>query len=865
MQYDKFTIKAREALSSAVERARTDKAPTLTPEHVLAALVSQTDGVMPTLLARIGTPPGTVLDAVNRALDQAPKVRGPSQLSESPALTATLDAAINEAQKMGDEFVSTEHLALALLDAPGSKLLLASAGVTRKRLLDALKDIRGNTRVTSQDPEARYDALQKYTRDLTKLAQRGNLDPVIGREDEVRRVLRVLQRRTKNNPVLIGEPGVGKTAIVEGIAQRIATGDVPDGLRGKRLLSLDLGALIAGAKFRGEFEERLKAVLKDVTEADGNIILFIDELHTLVGAGAADGAMDASNMLKPALARGELRCVGATTTEEYRKYIAKDGALERRFQPVKVDQPSVEDCISILRGLKEKYEIHHGLRISDTAVVAAARLSDRYITDRQLPDKAIDLMDEAASDIRLQLDSRPTELDDLERRLAGLRVELVSIDRDADSDARGRDIRKAIADLEEQANALRAAWKAERGALDRANDLREALERHTSEMERLEQTMPTVAEYDAREQLYQRMATLNAETGDLRAALAVAEARLDELQAQGTRFLRQAVGPDDIAAVVSRWTGVPAERLLASERSRLAQMETELHKRVVGQDAAIRAVSNAVRRARAGLGDPDRPIGSFLLLGPTGVGKTELARSLATFLFDDPRAMIRLDMSEYMERHAVSRLIGAPPGYVGYESGGQLTEAVRTKPYSVVLLDEVEKAHPEVFNVLLQLLDDGRLTDGQGRTVDFRNTVILMTSNLGGGVPTDSPEEAEAAVRDAVRGHFRPEFLNRIDDQIIFHPLDRAHLTEIVRIQLQRLIDRLAERDLTLSVTDAAYTLLADVGYDPAFGARPLKRAITHLLEDPLALALVKGEFEGASQITVDVDEDADGKALSFS
>ena len=864
MQYEKFTIKAREALSSAVERARTDTAPTLTPEHVLAALVSQTDGVMPTLLARIGTPPGTVLDAVNRALDQAPKVRGPSQLSESPALVKTLDAAIDEARKMGDEFVSTEHLALALIDAPGTKLLLASAGVTRARLLDALKDIRGNTRVTSQDPEARYDALQKYTRDLTKMAQRGALDPVIGREDEVRRVLRVLQRRTKNNPVLIGEPGVGKTAIVEGIAQRIATGDVPDGLRNKRLLSLDLGALIAGAKFRGEFEERLKAVLKDVTKADGQIILFIDELHTLVGAGASDGAMDASNMLKPALARGELRCLGATTTEEYRKYIAKDGALERRFQPVRVDQPSVEDCISILRGLKEKYEIHHGLRISDTAVVAAARLSDRYITDRQLPDKAIDLMDEAASDIRLQLDSRPTALDDLERRLAGLRVELVSIDRDVDSDARGRDIRKAVADLEEQANALRGAWKAERGALDRANTLREQLERHTSEMERLEQTMPTIADYDAREQLYQRMATLNAQSDDLRAALSTAEAKLDDLQAQGTRFLRQAVGPDDIAAVVSRWTGVPAERLMASERSRLAQMETELHKRVVGQDAAVKAVSNAVRRARAGLGDPDRPIGSFLLLGPTGVGKTELARSLATFLFDDARAMIRLDMSEYMERHAVSRLIGAPPGYVGYEAGGQLTEAVRTKPYSVVLLDEVEKAHPEVFNVLLQLLDDGRLTDGQGRTVDFRNTVILMTSNLGGGVPTESPEEAQSAVRDAVRKHFRPEFLNRIDDQIIFHPLEREHLTAIVRIQLQRLIHRLAERDLTLTVTDAAYRVLADVGYDPAFGARPLKRAITHLLENPLALALVEGKFEDASEITVDVDGDAAGPALRF-
>ncbi|MCB9544718.1 MAG: ATP-dependent chaperone ClpB [Myxococcales bacterium] len=863
MNFDRFTIKAREAVAAAVEHARQTQAPELYPEHLLIALLKQEDGVVPALVQRVGARPPELVAKLEEALRGKPRVRGSTSLGESPALRQALEGAIEEARTMGDEYVSAEHVALALVDADGTRGVFKAAGIDRQRLLEALQAVRGNTRVQSQDPESQYEALKKYTRDLTDLAKRGKLDPVIGRDEEVRRVMQVLQRRTKNNPVLIGEPGVGKTAIVEGIAQRIATGDVPDGLRDKRLLSLDLGALIAGAKYRGEFEERLKAVLKEVSASEGQIILFIDELHTLVGAGAAEGAMDASNMLKPALARGELRCVGATTLDEYRKHIEKDGALERRFQPVRVSQATVEDAISILRGLKEKYEVHHGIRIQDAALVAAAKLSDRYITDRQLPDKAIDLVDEAASHIRLQLDSRPAALDDLERRLTSLEIEQVSLlkEKDAASRARLEELKRNIADLKEEREAMRAAWQTERDAMDRINGLREKLEADGSEAERLRQTLPTVGDYRERERLYQRMGELQSRLAGAQKELDQAEARLADLQTDGKSFLRLEVSPEDIGAVVSRWTGVPVEKMLGSEMERLTHMEDRLHTRVIGQDAAVEAVANAVRRSRAGLADPDRPIGSFLFLGPTGVGKTELARTLADFLFDDPRAMVRIDMSEYMERHTVSRLLGAPPGYVGYDEGGQLTEAVRRRPYSVVLLDEVEKAHPEVFNVLLQLLDDGRLTDSQGRTVDFRNTVVIMTSNLGSdaiqGLRPDQEEEREARVQAALRAHFRPEFLNRIDDVVVFHALGREHLDRIIDIQLARFRKRLGERDLKLELSEAARKLVADAGYDPAFGARPLKRAIQRLLENPLALRLVQGEFLPGSTIRVDVRDGA--------
>jgi ATP-dependent Clp protease ATP-binding subunit ClpB len=861
MNFEKMTVKARDAVASGLERAQRDGAPEMYPEHLLIALAEQDDGVVPALLQKLGRKPGAVVQVAEEALRKRPKVSGSHQVGESVDLRRTFQLAADEAKKMGDEYVSAEHLLLSMFDVGGAVTrVLRDAGLQRDAVLAGLREVRGNTRVTDPEPEGKYQVLEKYTRDLTKLAEQGKLDPVVGRDEEIRRVMQVLQRRTKNNPVLIGEAGVGKTAIVEGIARRIAMGDVPEGLRGKRLASLDLGSLIAGTKYRGEFEERLKSVLKEVAASDGRIILFIDELHTLVGAGAAEGAMDASNMLKPALARGEMRCIGATTLDEYRKYIEKDRALERRFQPVFVGEPSAEDTISILRGLKEKYEVHHGIRIQDAAIVAAAQLSHRYITDRKLPDKAIDLIDEAASRIRLQLDSRPAEIDDLERRITSLEIELVALrkERDPASRERADAIERDLSGLREERDAMSAAWQAEKSALQRANDLREQIEKLSSEEERLRQMLPTVVGYEDRERMYQKVGELSARIHSMRKELSDAERRLDELQQSGQSFLRQEVTADDVAAVVAKWTGIPVERMMESELEKLREMEARLHERVIDQDRAVRAVSNAVRRSRAGLSDPNRPIGSFLFLGPTGVGKTELARALAGFLFDDERAMVRIDMSEYMEKHTVARLIGAPPGYVGYEEGGQLTEAVRRRPYSVILMDEIEKAHPEVFNVLLQVLDDGRLTDGQGRTVDFRNTVIIMTSNLGSEYITslgqDEREEMERRVWDALRQAFRPEFLNRVDEVVVFERLGREQLDRIVDLQLAQFRRRLEDRKLALELTPAARQLLSDAGYDPAYGARPLKRAIQRLLENPLAMELLSGNFKDGDTLVADAD-----------
>src|SRR5438477_5455348 len=855
MRLDKLTVKAQEALQAAQSLAGERGHQAVEPEHLLHALIAQKDGVVAPILGKLGVRVETLTSQLDAAIEKMPQVRGGSGQYIGERLRATLDRAQKQAESMKDEYVSTEHLLVAVAqDRDGAAgRALAHAGVTLDAILKALVDVRGSQRVTDQNPEDKYQALQRYSRDLTDAARRGKLDPVIGRDEEIRRVIQVLSRRTKNNPVLIGEPGVGKTAIVEGLAQRIVAGDVPEGLKDKRLVALDIGAMVAGSKYRGEFEDRLKAVLKEITESAGQIICFIDELHTLVGAGAAEGAVDAANMLKPALARGELRCIGATTLDEYRKHVEKDPALERRFQPVMVREPSVEDTIAILRGLKDKYEVHHKVKIKDTALVAAAVLSSRYISDRFLPDKAIDLVDEAAARIRMQIDSMPQDIDEIERRIMQLQIERVSVARDDDPVSRERlaKIDAELAELQEKSTGLKARWQAEKEGITRIGKIKEEIEAARHAMVDAERRGDLNRAAELR---YGTLLTLEKQLGEL-------EARLHDQHAQG-RMLREEVDEEDIAATVAKWTGIPVTRLLEGEIQKLVRMEERLARRVVGQDDAIRAVSNAVRRARSGMSDPNRPIGSFLFLGPTGVGKTELARALAEFLFDDERAMIRIDMSEYMEKHAVARLIGAPPGYVGYDEGGQLTEAVRRRPYSVILFDEIEKAHGDVFNVLLQLLDDGRLTDGHGRTVDFRNTVVIMTSNLGSHIfrEYEKPEKVRPLLMQELRATLRPEFLNRIDDVVIFRPLGREELARIVEIQLGHLRRRLEARRLVLEVTDAAKELLAREGYDPTFGARPLKRTIQRLVQDPLALRLLEGEFKEGDTVLVD----AAGDALTF-
>ncbi len=840
MRFDNLTVKAQEALAAARDLAAGKHHSEVQPEHLLGALLDQDGGLVPRVLGKLGADPRVVAADLERAYGKLPQVSGAGlEVGLSRALRELWEQAAKEAEKLKDEFLSTEHFLLALAEAKGAAGdALRSHGANAEALLEALLAVRGNQRVTDKDPEAKYEALERYTRDLTRAAQQGKLDPVIGRDDEIRRTIQILSRRTKNNPVLVGEAGVGKTAVVEGIAGRIAKGDVPESLRDKRLLSLDLGALIAGAKYRGEFEERLKAVLKEITSAAGTVILFIDELHTLVGAGAAEGAQDAANMLKPALARGELRCIGATTLDEYRKHIEKDKALERRFQPVMIEQPSIDDTIAILRGLKERYEVHHGIRIRDAALVAAAKLSNRYIPARKLPDKAIDLVDEAASRLKMEIESVPTPIDNLERRMVTLQIEKAALERENDRRSKQRlpEAEREIAELREQATSMRSQWQHERELIAGLRQQKVALETAHQDVERLTRTGD-----------YARASELR--FGDiprLEAAIARGAAQIAVLQQAGG-FLREEVTEDDIAAVVAKWTGIPVEKMLEGETDRLMKMEDRLRQRVIGQDEAVVAVSSAVRRARAGLQDPNRPIGSFLFLGPTGVGKTELARAVAEFLFDDDKAMVRLDMSEYQEKHTVSRLIGAPPGYVGYDEGGQLTEAVRRHPYTVVLLDEMEKAHPDVWSVLLQVLDDGRLTDGQGRVVDFKNAVVIMTSNV-----------APAALRTT----FRPEFLNRIDDIITFGALGKEQMPRIVAIQMRRYDPLLAERGLELTLTDRAVALVAERGYDPQYGARPLKRAIQKLVIDPLASQLLAGQFTTGDKIVADVG--GDGAAMTF-
>jgi ATP-dependent Clp protease ATP-binding subunit ClpB len=849
---NRFTQKSQEAIQAAQAVAERNGNSQVEPEHLLLALLEQPDGVVPQVLSKMNVPAGSFAQQVRAEIGKLPRVSGATgSPGISPRLRTVLVRAYDELGTFGDQYVSTEHLLLAIADHAGgaAQRLIRDAGINRQNLLEALREVRGTQRVTSQNPEGTYAALEQYGRDLTDLARKGKLDPVIGRDDEIRRVIQILSRRTKNNPVLIGEPGVGKTAIVEGLAQRIMRGDVPESLKDKRVVALDMGALVAGAKYRGEFEERLKAVLKEIEERD-DIILFVDELHTVVGAGAAEGAMDASNMLKPMLARGELRLIGATTLDEYRKHIEKDAALERRFQPVVVEPPTVEDTISILRGLKERYETHHGVRISDSAIVAAAVLSDRYISDRFLPDKAIDLMDEAAARLRMEITSDPQQLDDLKRRMMQLEIEREALkkERDPASKERLSRIERELSDLKEQRSALEARLQREREIATRIRKLKEEIDQTRVAVERAQR------EFD-----YNKAAELSyGKIPKLEEELAKTEA---QLSSEGTTLLKTEVDAQDIAAVVSKWTGVPVSKLLEGEVEKLVHMEERLEQRVVGQEEAVRAVANAIRRARAGLQDPNRPLGSFLFLGPTGVGKTELARALAEFLFDDEQAMIRIDMSEYMEKHSVARLIGAPPGYVGFEEGGQLTETVRRKPYSVVLFDEIEKAHPDVFNVLLQILDDGRLTSGQGRVVSFRNTVIIMTSNIASPVIQEmtrrasSQEEIRARVLEELRDRLRPEFLNRIDEVIVFQPLTRDDLVQIVDIQLGRLQKLLDTRKITLELTEAAKRRLADEGYDPVFGARPLKRLIQQQISNELSLHLLKGEFRDSDKVMVDAGE----------
>ena len=855
---DRLTVKSTEALNEALSLARRAGNPLVYDLHLLFALLNQDDGIVVPVLQKIGVSLPSLREAVERELARYPKQTG-AQPSLSREMNHVIDRAEEDARGLGDDFVSTEHLLLALTDIKGteSKGLLSTAGADRREVLAALQAVRGSHRVTDQTPEEKYQALQRFTRDLTEQARKGKLDPVIGRDEEIRRVMQVLSRRTKNNPVLIGEPGVGKTAIAEGLAQRIINGDVPEGLKNKRLISLDLGALIAGAKYRGEFEERLKAVLKEIIDAEGLFIVFIDVLHTIVGAGKAEGAMDAGNMLKPMLARGELRVVGATTLDEYKKYVEKDPALERRFQPVFVGEPTVESSIAILRGLKERYEVHHGVRITDGAIVAAATLSNRYIGDRFLPDKAIDLMDEAASRLRIEIDSMPQEIDEVERRIVQLEIERQALQKETDPAAveRRHTLERELADVRERSAGMKAQWQREKESLGAVGKIKEEID-----------TAKTAAEHATRTGDLGRAAEIQYGTiPQLEKQLVDVESGLASRSEGGRRFLKEEVTADDIAEIISRWTGIPVTRMMEGERERLAKLEDELANRVVGQREAVEAVANAVRRSRAGLQDPNRPIGSFIFLGPTGVGKTETAKALAEFLFDDETAMVRIDMSEYMEKHAVARLIGAPPGYVGYEEGGQLTEAVRRRPYQVVLFDEIEKAHPDVFNILLQILDDGRLTDSQGRTVDFRNVVIIMTSNVGSTYILEHAGTdwalVEVQVTAALRQHFKPEFLNRVDDIIVFRPLGREHIARIVELQLARLRLLLAERKMNLEMSDEATAKIASDGYDPSFGARPLKRAIQRLLQNPLALSILKGTFADGDSIRADVGGDG---ALSF-
>jgi len=849
MRLDRFTIKSQEAINDAQHAAEASAHQEVSVEHLLGVLLRQEGGITAPILERIGASAVLIAKQVEEIISRRPKVHGAGEVYISPRLKGVLEAAVKEAREMKDDFVSVEHLLIAIASEKGGEAsrALASNGVTRDTVLKALASIRGANRVTDQAPEEKYQAVAKYTRDLVELARSNKLDPVIGRDNEIRRVIQVLSRRTKNNPVLIGEAGVGKTAIVEGLAQRILSGDVPETLKDKKLLALDLGALIAGAKYRGEFEDRLKALMREITGSGGEIILFIDELHTLVGAGAAEGAMDASNMLKPALARGELRCVGATTLDEYRKHIEKDAALERRFQPVTVGEPTVEDTIAILRGLKERYEVHHGVRIADNAIVAAATLSNRYIADRFLPDKAIDLIDEAASSLRIEIDSMPTEIDTIERRAVQLEIEKQALIKETDKasiDRLGK-IEAELAGLREESSTLKVHWHKEKEIIGRIRGTKK----------RIEDVKAAAAEAERTGDLGKAAELKYGTLTELEKSFARDSGALNELQGT-TRMLKEEVDGDDVAQIVSRWTGVPVTRMLEGEKEKLLKMESGLNKRVVGQDAALKAVSNAVRRARAGLQDINRPVGSFIFLGPTGVGKTETARALAEFLFDDERAMVRIDMSEFMEKHSIARLIGAPPGYVGYEEGGYLTEAVRRRPYSVILFDEIEKAHPEVFNLLLQILDDGRLTDGHGRTVDFRNSVIIMTSNVGSGYITELGEaeydEIRSRVMETLRGTFKPEFLNRIDDIIIFHPLSRENMEVIVDIQAGRLQKLLSDRNITITLTEGARKHLAEAGYDPVYGARSLKRLMQREVQDELAMSFLEGALTEGSEVVID-------------